>query len=334
MPLGYVMNRFGLLLLIIFIAISINFLIPRLIPGDPIESALRTQLALSGSVSVDIEALAESYRAKFGLDQPQWKQYISYWTDILKGDMGVSLASFPDTVSGKIKAALPWTLGLLVISTIIAFAVGSTLGALLAWPRSPKSIKAVVPLLMLFSAIPYYLLAIVLVFFFAIVWAILPPAGGFSPILILDMNWESTMDIIRHAILPSISIVLGGIGFWALGMRSMMIGVLGEDYINMAEAKGLAPRRIFIWYGMRNAILPQITAMALAMGFILSGSVLVEVIFSYPGLGQLLFQAIAGKDFFVIQGIVLMLILALGFTLLVVDLIYPFVDPRIRISKS
>lgn len=334
MPLGYVLNRLGLLLLIIFIAISINFLIPRLIPGDPIESALRTQLAISGSVSVDIEALAASHRAKFGLDKPQWRQYISYWTDILKGDMGVSLVSYPDSVSGKIKDALPWTLGLLVISTIIAFVVGSTLGALLAWPRSPRAIKAVVPILMLFSAIPYYLLAIVLVFFFAIVWAILPPAGGFSPILILDMNWESTMDIIRHAILPAISIVLGGIGFWALGMRSMMIGVLGEDYINMAEAKGLPPRRIFVWYGMRNAILPQITAMALAMGFILSGSVLVEVIFSYPGLGQLLFQAIAGKDFFVIQGIVLMLILALGFTLLVVDLIYPFVDPRIRISKS
>lgn len=334
MPLGYIVNRLGMLLLIIFIAISINFMIPRLIPGDPIESAFRTQLAVSGSVSVDIEALAESYRKKFGLDQPQWKQYISYWSDILKGDLGISLASFPDPVINKIRNALPWTLGLLVVSTIMAFTVGSTLGALLAWPRSPRTVKAIVPALMLFSTIPYYLLAIVLVFFFAIVWAVLPPAGGFSPILILDWNWETTRDILKHAILPSVSIVLGGIGFWALGMRSMMISVLGEDYINMAEAKGLPPRRIFLWYGMRNAILPQVTAMALAMGFILSGAVLVEVIFSYPGLGQLLFQAIAGKDFFVIQGIVLMLILALGLTLLVVDLIYPFVDPRIRFTAS
>lgn len=315
MPVSYVVNRVGLLLLIIWIAISINFIIPRLMSGDA------------------SDGMTTSQRARFGLDQPEWRQYIAYWQDILRGDLGNSLVNFPERVVDKIKHALPWTLGLLVTSTILAFTVGTVLGALLAWPRSPRAIKAIAPALMLFSAVPYYMLALILMFFFANVWTIFPPAGGFTPIMILDWNLASAWDIVSHAILPSMSIVLGGIGFWALGMRGMMISVLGEDYMTMAEAKGLPSRRIFLWYGMRNAIMPQITAVALAMGIILSGTVLVEVVFSYPGLGLILFQAIIARDHFVIQGIALMLILALGFTLLIVDLIYPLIDPRIRFSR-
>jgi peptide/nickel transport system permease protein len=314
LPIGYIANRVGLLLLILWIAISVNFMIPRLMSGGPGEGSA-------------------SYRARFGPDQPQWKQYLTYWQTLLHGNLDRSPTNFSDRVIDKIKHALPWTLGLLAVSTVLAFSIGTVVGALLAWPSSPRTIKALVPVLMLFSAVPYYLLALILMFLFAYVWAIFPPAGGSTPITILDWNLASAWDIVSHAVLPALSIVLGGIGFWALSMRSMMISVLGEDYINLAEAKGLPPKRIFLWYGMRNAILPQITAVALAMGFILSGAVLVEVVFSYPGLGLILFQAIVRRDFAVIQGIALMLILALGFTLFIVDLIYPLVDPRIRFKR-
>ncbi len=333
MTLRYITARFGQLLLIVFLAVSVNFAIPRLIPGDPIESALATKMAMTGTEAGDIAAIAAAYRAKFGLDQPLWRQYLNYWGDILRGDLGVSLVSFPQTVWSKIRDALPWTLGLLVTSTLIAFAVGSLMGAFLAWPKAPSWLKAFVPPLMLLSAVPYYLLAVILVFLFALTWPLLPASGGFSPISVPGYDWRSALDILSHSLLPGLSIALGGIGFWALGMRALMVSVLGEDYITFAEAKGLPARRIFFRYAMRNAILPQVTALALAMGFVLSGSVLVEVVFSYPGLGKLLFGAIAGKDYFAIQGIVLFLILTLAGALFAVDLVYPLIDPRIKYGE-
>lgn len=333
MTFRYAVARLGQLLLIAFLAISVNFAIPRLIPGDPIESALATKMVMGGSNAGDIAAIAAAYRAKFGLDLPMWRQYFNYWGDVLRGDLGVSLVSFPQTVWSKIRSALPWTLGLLVTSTLAAFLIGSLMGACLAWPKAPTWLKACVPPLLLLSAIPYYLIAVILVFLFALTWPLFPASGGFSPITILGYDWKSVGDVLVHSVLPAFSIVLGSIGFWAIGMRALMVSVLGEDYIVFAEAKGLSTRRIFFRYGMRNAMLPQVTALALAMGFVLSGSVLVEVIFSYPGLGQLLFAAISGKDYFVIQGIVLFLILSLTGTLFVVDLIYPLIDPRIKYSE-
>lgn len=332
-PLGYIVRRTSLLFLTVVIALTLNFAIPRLIPGDPVEQALSVKVATSGSQSTDVQALAEIYRAKFGLDKSILTQYYYYWNDIAHGDLGVSLVNFPERVSHQIKGALPWTIGLLMVSTLIAFVVGSLLGGLLAWPRAPRSLHVFIPGLMLFSVIPYFLLAILLVYFFAMRWRVLPPAGGYSPTAILGVNWSSAADIARHALLPGFSIVLGSLALWALSMRGTMVSVLGEDYITLAEAKGLKPRRIFLWYGMRNAILPQVTLLAIALGFILSGAVLVEVIFSYPGVGSLLYRAIQTKDYFVIQGIVLMLILSLAVALFVVDLLYPFLDPRIRYHR-
>jgi peptide/nickel transport system permease protein len=330
LPIEYVAKRVFQLVLIVFIAASFNFLIPRLIPGDPVESALRTKIATSGSVSVDVQAVAASYRAKFGLDKPLWLQYANYWIGIFSRDLGVSLVDFPQPVIQKIQSAVPWTLGLLTVSTIISFALGSTLGALLAWPRAPRALHVLVPPFMLLSSVPFFLLAIVLVFSFSVLVPWFPPGGGSDPVLILRLNLPTIVDILYHAILPALSLVLGGVGFWALGMRAMMVSILGEDYITFAESKGLPPQRVFLWYGMRNALLPQITSLAISLGSILSGAVLVEAIFNYPGLGGILFAAIAGKDYFVIQGIVLMLIFALALALFVVDLIYPLVDPRIR----
>ena len=330
MPIDYVVKRALQLLLIIFIAVTVNFGIPRLIPGDPIESALQTKMAMTGNVNVDVQAVAAAYRAKFGLDKPLWAQYLNYWGSIFTRDLGVSLVDFPQPVVQKIQSAVPWTLALLTVSTIISFFVGSILGALIAWPRAPRFLHVLVPPFMLLSSVPFFLLGIVLLFTFSVIVPWFPPGGGFDPVSILRVDVATITDLLYHAILPALALVLGSIGFWALGMRAMMVSVLGEDHITFAESKGLPPQRIFLWYGMRNALLPQVTSLAISLGSILSGAVLVEVIFNYPGLGGILFVAISGKDYFVIQGIVLMLILALGLSLFVVDLIYPLLDPRIR----
>jgi peptide/nickel transport system permease protein len=330
LPIDYLAKRTLQLLLIVFIAVTVNFLIPRLIPGDPVESALQTKMAMTGNANVDVQAVAAAYRAKFGLDKPLWLQYLNYWGSIFSRDLGVSLVDFPQPVVEKIQSAVPWTLGLLSVSTVISFFLGSILGALIAWPRAPRFLHVLVPPFMLLSSVPFFLLGIVLLFTFSVIVPWFPPGGGFDPVSILRLDVPTVLDLLYHAILPALALVLGSIGFWGLGMRAMMVSVLGEDHITFAESKGLPPERVFLWYGMRNALLPQITSLAIALGSILSGAVLVEVIFNYPGLGGILFLAIAGKDYFVIQGIVLMLIFALALSLFVVDLIYPLVDPRIR----
>ena len=326
----YVGRRVVQLLLVIWVATTLNFMVPRLIPGDPIAAALAQMQASGGSVSVDVAAIAADYNAKFGFDQPLWNQYVNYLTDLLRGDLGVSLLNPSQTVIAKIGSAIPWSVGLLLVATIIAFVVGTILGALLAWPRAPRFIGAVTAPLLLLSTIPYYLLAIILIYLFAIVFKLFPPGNGFSPTTILGPNWKTAVDIVNHAVLPALSIVLGAVGFWALGMRSLMGGVLGEDYITFAESTGLAPRRIFLRYGVRNALLPQITALALALATVVSGAILVEAIFNYPGLGGLLFSSVLSKDIFVINGVVTVLILSLAFTVFLIDLIYPLIDPRIR----
>lgn len=326
----YLLTRFGQFLLIIFVAVSINFIIPRLLPGDPVQTALARLQASGGNQAIDIQAISAVYREKYGLDAPLWEQYVNYWLDLFRFDLGVSFVNFPEKVSNMIGSALPWSVGLLATATLIAFVTGSLLGARLAWPGSGRGIKTLVPMMMILTSIPFYLLAIILIYFFAVVLKWFPPAGGVPPTRIMRLDWATTQDVIRHAVLPAMAIILGNIGFWALGMRSQMVNVLGEDYITFAEAKGLHPSRIFFWYGMRNAMLAQITALALSLGSVVSGAVLVEVIFNYPGLGNLLYVAIRGQDYFVIQGVVLMLIVTLAVLLFIVDLIYPLLDPRIR----
>ena len=261
----YIGRRVVQLLLVIWVATTVNFMVPRMIPGDPVQSALAQMQVSGGSVSFDATALAEEYDRKFGLDQPLWNQYLNYWTDLLHGDLGVSLRNMDQPVTYKIANALPWSVGLLLVATLVAFVVGSVLGALLVWPRTPRFVGWLASPLLLLSTVPYYLLAIILIYVFAITLKMFPPADGFSPTLIVGLNVNSAIDIANHAFLPSLSIVLGAVGFWALGMRALMVNVLGEDYITYAESKGLSRARIFLRYGLRNALLPQVTALALAL---------------------------------------------------------------------
>jgi peptide/nickel transport system permease protein len=268
------------------------------------------------------------------LDKPLWQQYLLYWQDLLRLNLGVSLAYYPQTALEMIARSAPWTIGLLTVSTLIAFVLGTVLGALMAWPRTSRIAMGLSPIFMTLSAIPYYLVGMLFIYLIAMRWRLLPVGGAFTSGTTLTLSWPMILDIGRHAILPAASIVLSGIGSWGLGMRAMMTTTLGEDYLHMAEAKGLKPQTIFKDYALRNALLPQVTSLAISLATVMSGAVLVEVIFGYPGVGNLLFKAIAGNDYFVIQGISLFIILSIGIVLLALDLLYPLIDPRIRYRKG
>lgn len=333
MPLSYVVQRLGVFLLVIWMAASVNFFIPRLAPVNPVRERLLQALATGGVQLAAIEDVVKSYEARFGLDQPLWKQYFRYLWDLARFDLGVSITRFPTRVGDMILATLPWTIVLITVSTIIAFALGTILGALLAWQRSPKLVHFLTPPLLTLSAIPYYLLGLILIYLLAFTFRFFPLGGGYGFGLVPSWNLVFILDAARHSILPALSIVLSQAGFWALAMRGMMVTVQGDDYMTFAEAKGLNPRRIFLWYGMRNALLPQVTGLALALGHVVSGSVLVEVVFGYPGVGNLLYQAIRTFDYFIIYGIVFMVIVAIGLATLLLDLLYPILDPRITYRR-
>jgi peptide/nickel transport system permease protein len=334
MYLDYVIRRFGVMLLVIFLAVSINFALPRLMPGDPIEAQLNQLMASGGGQMGDVAAMVQSYRARFGLDQPVWMQYLDYWKSVFSLDFGFSLANYPERVGDAIRASLPWTLGLLGFCTIVSFGVGTWLGGAIAWPRTARWLRTAGSSLLILSAVPYFLIGMILLYLFAIVFRWFPAGGGMPFGINMGWNWETLKGIVWHATLPAISIIIAEIGAWAIGMRGMLVSVLGEDYITLAEAKGNHNRRIFLRYGMRNALLPQLTKLALTLGHIVSGAILVEVIFSYPGLGFRLYQAIQTKDYFVIQGIVLLLSVSIAIAMFILDLIYPLIDPRITARKG
>lgn len=312
MTLGYLNRRLLQLAVTVIIAVSVNFLVPRLIPGGP---------AISGA-----------YRARLGLNQPLWQQYVTYWSNLLRLDLGMS-SMYPASVVQIIQGALPWTLGLLTTATLVAFGLGTLLGGLLAWPATPRVVRLLAPPLLILATVPSFLLAMVLVFLFVVELPVFPAGGPFDPLLIPRPNLATVLDILAHALLPALTLVLGSTGLWVVSMRATMVSVLGEDYIIFAEAKGLPPRRIFLWYGLRNALLPQVTSLGVALGSVLSGALLVEVIFGYPGLGGLLFRALIARDYLTVQGIALCLILALALVLFLVDLLYPLLDPRIRYAR-
>lgn len=332
MTLRYFFGRVAFFFAVVWAMATLNFIIPRLAPGDPIEDTLG-RLQVAGQSTEGADALIAAYKAQLGLDKSLFQQYIDYLKSVATLDLGYSAALFPVRVTTLIREALPWSIVLLTLSTLIAFVIGSLLGGLLAWPRTPRTGRVLMSPLLLLSAVPYYLLAIVLSFIFAFKLSIFPPTGGISPGNTPMFTTESIMDMTKHAILPSLSIILAGIGFWMLGMRGMMITTAGSDHVLLAEAKGLPSRTLFWRHGMRTAILPQITALTLALGEVVSGAVLVEVIFGYPGIGSLFYQAIRSNDYPVIQGISIILAISIGFAILVLDLVLPLIDPRISYRR-
>ncbi len=334
MTAAYIAKRVGTFLLIIWLAATLNFFLPRIGGENPVAQKLMQTAALGGNLHSGMRDMVKEYEAKFGLDKPLSTQYFNYLRDVSRFDFNYSIASYPQTVLSMILQGLPWTIGLMSVTTLLAFVIGNLLGAVQGWPGAPRWLQFVMPPLLGLSAVPFFLLGLILTYVIGFRMQLLPLYGGYTAGAIPDWSLRFAFDVLSHAILPALAIILGSLGFWALGMRAMMVTTQGEDYVMFAEAKGLQPRTIFLHYGMRNAILPQATALALVLGHLVSGAVLVEVIFGYPGIGTLLFQGIRGSDFFLVQGIVFIIILAIGFATLVLDLVYPLLDPRITYRRT
>ena len=328
-PASYLLNRLLTLFLTVFIAATLIWIIPRLSPVDPAEIMLGRMAAGAGAVA-DSEAILAQLRANFGLDDPFFVQYLKYLWNTVTFNFGLSTATFPTPVSALIANALPWTLGLMILSLIVTFIIGNLLGALMVWEESPKLVKVAIPAAMVFTSIPPILSGLLLMWIFAANLRWFPLTGAYGLTVEPGWTWEFAISVLHHGFLPALSIVIVTFGFWALGMRGLMITVQGEDYVTLAKAKGLRPRYILYKYMIRNAILPQITAFALKVGLLIAGQVLVERIFAYNGMGKLLYDAILDQDFPVIQGVSFVIILMTALSVFIVDLIYPLIDPRIR----
>ncbi len=329
----YFIKRVGMFFLTVWLGTTVIFMVPRLAPGDPIEGVISRLEGQAGRVEGAAEMI-EAWRERFGLNDPLPIQYLRYIRNSLTFELGYSLSYFPTTVQDLVRRAMPYTIGLLILSTFISFFIGNAVGALLAWRKTPWLLKTLLPLSLSFTAIPAFMLGILLLYIFAFGLKWLPFGGPYGRGLQPGWNLEFILSVIKHGILPSVAIVFTSMGLWGLGMRGMMITTDGEDYMILAQAKGLKAVRIFWLYGIRNAILPQVTALALSLGSIAGGALIVEQIFTYPGMGQVLYQGILNQDFTVIQGVVFTIIVGVALAVLILDLLYPLVDPRITFDEN
>ena len=328
LDLSYFLRRIGMFFLVVFVAASFNFFIPRLAPGNPI-GAITSRMANASAGIENGQAMFEAYRNRFGLDEPIYIQYGKYMWNTVRLDFGESLSAYPAGVWEIIRPAIGWSMGLIGVSVLFTFALGVTIGALLAWKGTPRMVRALLPVTMIGGVLPYYLLAMLLLYVFAFTTRLFPMSGAYDSGIRTELSWTYISTIARHAVLPALSIILTSVGGWALTMRGLMVNTIGEDYMLLADAKGLPKRRILWWYSVRNAIPPQVTHLAIALGYVVSGAILVEIVFSYPGLGYQLYQAIVNSDYTVIQGITLILAVSVGLGVLIIDLIYPRLDPRV-----
>lgn len=306
-------------------AITINFLIPRMMPGDPVQALIaRFQGQLDTSAITSLKAL-------FGLDKERtlWQQYTDYWSQLLQGDLGLSFTFFPTPVSEVISQSLPWTLVLVGLTTLLSFLLGTGIGVYSGWKRG-SWMDSLLPVTTFISSIPYFWLGLIAIALFAVKWPIFPTAGGYDSSLVPAFDVPFISSALYHGFLPGVTIILSAIAGWILGMRNMMVTVSSEDYVMVAQAKGLSERRVMFSYAARNAILPNISGFALSLGFIVGGTLLVEMVFSYPGIGYQLFQAVGAKDYPLMQGVFLIITLSVLAANLLADMVYLFLDPRTR----
>ena len=329
-PLKIVVRRTSFLVLVIWAASTIVFFVPRLSSRNALRERFG-ELARTGGFSPgDLEKIIASMQQQFGLDRPLIEQYWHYLGNVVRLDFGYSLYRYPSTVTELIAQSLPWTIGLLLVTTMLSFVIGNLLGAIAAWPKAPGWLRGFATPFILLTGVPPVIMAILLLFFvgFRLKW--LPLGGAYSVGRVPNFSWEFTLDLLRHQILPALALIFGSVGGWVLSMRGMGITIQGEDYVNFAEHKGLTAGRIFRDYYMRNALLPQVTGFALALGTVVTSAIIVEGLFGLPGIGSMLNLAIRSNDFPTIYGIVLFITIAVAVLMTVVEFIYPLLDPRIR----
>ena len=327
-PWRFLGKRAAFYLFTFWAALTINFFLPRMMKGD----AVSAYLARNQNIS---QEAADALRALLGLDTDKslWQQYLDYWALLLRGDLGISLSHGLRPVSEVISSALPWTIGLVGIATVIAFTVGTVGGAFIGWRRGSK-LDLLIPLTTFLNTIPYFWLGLLAITIFSVNLKWFPIGKAFGVGKSPEWTWEFISSVIHHGTLPALTIVLASLGGWMLGMRNMMLTVLDEDYITVAQAKGMPNSRVLWRYAARNAVLPQIQSFALSLGFIVGGTVVMEMVFSYPGVGKMLLDATNAKDYALMQGVFLIITLSVLLANIAADFAYAFLDPRTRQTEA
>jgi peptide/nickel transport system permease protein len=322
----YLLRRVEFFLITLWAAVTFNFLLPRLMPGSPAEAML---VRFHGRVNPQA---IKTMEIAFGIhtDQNVLQQYLQYLFNTSHGDMGVSITYFPKSVIGVIMLGLPWTVGLVGMATVIAFVLGTLVGILSAWRRGGILDSVLPPLFIVVSAFPYFWIGLICILIFSFTLGWFPLGFAYQLDTSINLSWTFIGDALWHGFLPAMTIVVTSIGGWILTMRNTMITTLAEDYVKMARAKGLSPVRIMLNYAARNAILPNLTGFAMSLGFVISGAILVEIVFNYPGLGFMLLQAVNNEDFALMQALFLLITVAVLVAVLAADFITAWLDPRTR----
>jgi len=326
--MSFILRRLIFYVVAAWVALTINFFIPRLMPGNAVESIMAKFPNLQPSAYHALEAM-------LGVGHPGsiWHQYGAYLVDVAHFNFGTDVAEYPAQVSTLLGETLPWTITLVGTATVIAFGVGTALGIAADW-RHGGSLDRVLPGLMFLQAIPYFFFALILLELLALKAHVFPIGQGYSLGLIPGWHWAFIGSAVYHSLLPALTIVLTSIAGWMLTMRNVMITTIGEDYVVAAQAKGLPNRRVILSYAARNALLPQLQGFGLAVGFVVSGALVMEIVFSYPGIGLLLLNAVTSNDYPLMQAIFLVITFAVLLANLIVDLIIVFVDPRARVKEA
>ena len=324
----YGLKRLGQFVVVVFIGVNVAYVITHATPIDPVEQSIAAVTAYGNTSPDAIAMMRESLRELYGLNGGPLEQYISFWKRIAMADFGPSLSAFPTPVTTLIGRALPWTVGLLLTSTLLTWLLGNLLGGLAGYYRNNRSLKLMGVIAMGLHPIPYYISGFVLLVIFGYVWPVLPITGGSDMNLRQTFDFDHVLSILRHSILPAASLMIIGIGSWFLGMRSLVSNVVTEDYVTYAELGGVAPRRILFSYVMRNALVPQVTGLAMSLGTIFNGAIITEQIFGYPGIGALLVSAVYAGDYGLVLGVTTISIIGVSAAVLLIDLLYPLLDPR------
>ena len=330
---SYLLPRLIQYVLVVFVGITATFFIPRALPADPVQRTIGQLSSRGGGVDpAVVEQTIAELTELYGLDGSTWDQYWRFWGRLFQFDFGVSFYSFPTPVSELIGNALPWTVWLLLITTILSWTLGVLIGGLAGYFDRTRWSRTLDFVAMIVRPFPYYIFAFMLLILFGYFVQWFPISGGISIGRVKEFSWAYYSDVLRHAFLPALSLVFLGFTAWFQTMKLIVQNITSADYVQYAKLGGIKQRRIVNRYVIRNGILPQITALGLALGQIFGGALIVEIVFSYPGIGSLLFSAILSGDYNLIMGITIFSIMAISTSILIIDLIYPLFDPRIRLS--
>jgi peptide/nickel transport system permease protein len=330
--LKYAARRFAQFVFVIVTGITLAFIIAHLSPVDPVEQSLSLMTGFSGSDPRAIEILRQSLSELYGVKGNVFDHFVIFWRRVLTGDFGPSLSAFPTPVMTIILRAMPWTFGLLTLSTIFAWIVGNTLGALAGYFRNSRSLKVIGMGVMALQPLPTYIVGLALVIFLGYLWPILPISGGAQVNLPPALGWTYIRSVLVHGTLPALTLVLVGLGGWFISMRSLVSNIVTDDHVVYAELAGVRSRTIFSQYVARNAMLPQVTGLALNLGHVFSGAVIVEFIFGYPGMGQLLIAGIYAGDYSLVLGVTTIAIISVAVAMFLIDILYPLIDPRVKLG--